>query len=232
MLRRMVSGEPVQVTSAMASMKKLARLAFIAQQFGYEYADVRQGGGPQGNGFVMLIVPDPSPRARARAAQNRSRYPRAAEGGALPPLRPGALDLLKARISFDLATRYTEKQLIVITSVGVTALAVGLGFKLGADTTAAVVVGVVWVALMALVPLGLVVNRRYRAKYAALLQAAGFTQVTDQSGRLRYVPPGGQLAGHGNPFAGGLDLPPSHVGDDDIPGPSAAGPYGAGPGRH
>ena len=66
MLQQMASGGPVEVTSTMASMKKLARLASTAQQFGYDYADVRQGGGPQGNGLVMLIVPDPDPGARAR----------------------------------------------------------------------------------------------------------------------------------------------------------------------
>lgn len=48
MLRQMESGEPVQLSLSMATMKKLTRLAFYAQQFGYEYADVRQGGGPDG----------------------------------------------------------------------------------------------------------------------------------------------------------------------------------------
>ncbi|MER5402950.1 hypothetical protein [Streptomyces sp. NPDC002599] len=203
MLRQMASGQPVQVTSAMASMKKLARLAFIAQQFGYEYADVRQGGGPQGNGLVMLIVPDLSPQARARAEQNRAQYPNASGGGALPALVPDEVELLKARIAFDLAARYTEKQLTVIMGVGFSTLAVCLGLQLGADTTAVVVAGIAWAVLMAFVPVGLVVNRRYRAKYVARLQAAGFTPVTEQSGRLRYVPRGGQLPGHGNPFAGG-----------------------------
>uniref|UniRef100_A0AAU3I9J1 Integral membrane protein n=1 Tax=Streptomyces sp. NBC_01393 TaxID=2903851 RepID=A0AAU3I9J1_9ACTN len=202
MLRQMASGEPVQVTSAMASMKKLARLAFIAQQFGYEYADVRQGG-PQGNGFVMLIVPDPSPQARTRAEQNRVQYPSASDGGALPALVPDEVELLKARIAFDLAARYTEKQLTVIMGVGFSTLAVCLGLQLGADTTAVVVAGIAWAALMAFVPVGLVVNRRYRAKHVARLQAAGFTPVTERSGRLRYLPRGGQLPGHGNPFAGG-----------------------------
>jgi hypothetical protein len=202
MLRQMASGEPVQVTSAMASMKKLARLAFIAQQFGYEYADVRQGG-PQGNGFVMLIVPDLSPQARARAEQNRAQYQNASDGGALPALVPDEVELLKARIAFDLAARYTEKQLTVIMGVGFSTLAVCLGLQLGADTTAVVVAGIAWAALMAFVPVGIVVNRRYRAKHVARLQAAGFTPVTEQSGRLRYVPRGGQLPGHGNPFAEG-----------------------------
>ncbi|MEU6278551.1 hypothetical protein ABZ871_40115 [Streptomyces populi] len=203
MLRQMASGEPVQVVTARASMKKLARLAFIAQQFGYEYADVRQGGGAQGNGFVMLIVPDPDPRARARAEQSRARYPDASDGGALPAPVPEEVELLKARIAFDLAARYTEKQLAAILVAGFSALSVCLGLQLGADTTAAVVAGITWAVLMALVPVGLVVNRRYRAKYAALLRAAGFTPVTERSGRLRYVPRDGQLPGHGNPFAGG-----------------------------
>lgn len=60
MFQLMASGEAVEVASPMASVKKLARLAFVAQQFGYEYADVRQGGGHNG-GLKMLIVPDPGP---------------------------------------------------------------------------------------------------------------------------------------------------------------------------
>lgn len=48
MFQLMASGEAVEVTSPMASVKKLARLAFVAQQFGYEYADVRQGVGTTG----------------------------------------------------------------------------------------------------------------------------------------------------------------------------------------
>ncbi|MEU2587058.1 hypothetical protein ABZ612_29815 [Streptomyces avermitilis] len=56
---------------------------------------------------------------------------------------------------------------------------------------------------MALLPVGLVLSRQYGAKYSAQLETAGFTPVTDQNGRLRDVPPGGQLPGHGNPFIGG-----------------------------
>ncbi|MFG3248918.1 hypothetical protein [Streptomyces sp. NPDC048187] len=194
MLRQMASGEPVEVTLARATMKKLSRLAFIAQQFGYEYADIRQGG-PQGNGFVLLIVPDPSPQARTRAAQNRVRYPNASDGGALPPLVPEAVELLKARITFDITVMYTDRQRILLAGIGAVPLALPAGFMLGTGTTAVVLAGVVWAALMALVPVGFAVNRHYRAKYAALLQAAGFTRVADPTGRLRYVPPGGRLPG-------------------------------------
>ena len=99
MFRLMAQGQAVQLTSPMASVKKLARLAFIAQQFGYEYADVRQGAG-RNNALTMLIVPDPGPQAQARAAQNWAQYPKAGDGVSLPPVVPDALELLKARINF------------------------------------------------------------------------------------------------------------------------------------
>ncbi|MFI1290213.1 hypothetical protein ACH4VM_17245 [Streptomyces sp. NPDC020792] len=199
----MASGEPVQVAPAMGSMKKFTRLAFIAEQFGYEYADIWQGGGPDGNGYVMLIVPDPSPQARARAAQNWARYPDASDGGPLPTLVPDEVELLKARITFDITVKFTDKQRVLLAAVGAVPLALLVGSEIGTGATAVVLTGIVWAAVMALVSLGLAVNRRYRAKYAALLQAAGCTAVTDPNGRLRYVPPDGQLPGHGNPFARG-----------------------------
>ncbi|MFF7732554.1 hypothetical protein [Streptomyces sp. NPDC007984] len=203
MLRKMASGEPVEVAPAIATLTKLSRLGCIAQQFGYEYADIRQGGGPQGNGYVMLIVPDPRPEARARAERNRAAYPNASDGGALPPLDPEAVGILKARITFDITAKYTDRQRILLTAAGAVPLALPIGFGLGSGITAVVIAAGVWAAVMALIPVGLTVNRRYRAKYEALLRAAGFTPVTDSAGRMRYVPPGRQLPGHGNPFAGG-----------------------------
>ncbi|CAL9435047.1 hypothetical protein SUDANB58_02132 [Streptomyces sp. enrichment culture] len=70
MLRLMASGEPVQLASPMASVRKLARLAFVAQQFGYEYADVRQSSG-------NLAAPDP---AGLTAAPGRDLSPRPPAG--------------------------------------------------------------------------------------------------------------------------------------------------------
>ncbi|MGC0376144.1 hypothetical protein [Streptomyces sp. SAI-229] len=200
MLRQMESGEPVRVVSAMGSMKKLARLASFAQQFGYEYADVRQGGGAQGKGLTMLLVPDPTPEARERAARNRARYPRAADGGELPRPAPEEFELLKARIGYDLATRYTEKQKVALSGGVFTVLALAVAVKVGAHTTGLVVVGAVWAVLMALLPVGFIVNRRYREKQTAVLRAAGLAPVTEPNGRVRYVP-GGRLPGHGNPLA-------------------------------
>ncbi|MFJ8711648.1 hypothetical protein ACIRD9_00295 [Streptomyces violaceus] len=208
MLRLMASGEPVELTSPMASVKKLARLAFVAQQFGYEYADVRQSSGRNG-ALTMLILPDPSPHARGRAAQNWAQYPGAADGVSLPPLVPDAFELLKARINFDLTGKSAEKRM-GYAALGLTVGCVILALRTGGETFDFVAAGVVWLLFMAIFGIGLLVTRKRNVKFAARLQAAGFMPVTDENGRTRYLPPGAQLPGHGNPFGGG--------------------PYGGGPG--
>ncbi|MEU7471710.1 hypothetical protein AB0A94_24845 [Streptomyces sp. NPDC044984] len=201
MLQLMASGEPVELTSAMASVKKLAGLAFVAQQFGYEYADVRQGGGNNSQ-LKMLIVPDHSPQARARAAQNWAQYPNAGDGVSVPPLVPDAFELLKARINFDLTGKSAEKRM-GYGALGVSIGCVILAYRLGGTSSDFVISAVIWLALMAVFGIGLVVTRKRNAKFAARLQAAGFAPVTDETGRVRYLPPGGQAPGHGNPFGGG-----------------------------
>ncbi|MGA5440724.1 hypothetical protein ACPCKW_14520 [Streptomyces griseoincarnatus] len=201
MLRLMASGEPVELTSAMASVKKLARLAFVAQQFGYEYADVRQGGGNNSQ-LKMLIVPDPSPQAQARAAQNWAQYPNAHDGVSVPPLVPDAFELLKARINFDLTGKNAEKRM-GYGAIGVSIGAVIIAYRLGGTSDDFVIAAVIWLALMAILGIGFVVTRKRNAKFAARLQAAGFMPVTDETGRVRYLPPGGQMPGHGNPFGAG-----------------------------
>jgi hypothetical protein len=218
MLRLMAGGEPVELASPMASVKKLARLAFIAQQFGYEYADVRRGGG-RNTSLVMLIVPDPSPQARARAGQNWAQYPNAGDGVSVPPLVPDAFELLKARINFDLTGKNAEKGM-AYGAVGGTIGCVAVAVRAGGDDTAFVVAGVLWVVLMAALGIGFAVNRKRNAKFAALLQAAGFVPVTGEGGRVRYLPPGAQMPGHGNPFG----APAVPAGPYGAP---AAGPYGA-----
>ncbi|MET9763053.1 hypothetical protein ABZ016_29110 [Streptomyces sp. NPDC006372] len=213
MLRLMASGEPVELTSPMASVKKLARLAFIAQQFGYEYADVRQSSGRNG-ALTMLILPDPSPQARARAGQNWAQYPNASDGVSLPPLVPDAFELLKARINFDLTGKNAEKRM-GYAAVGVTVGCVVLALRSGGEAGDFVAAGGVWLLIMAVFGIGLLVTRKRNAKFAARLQAAGFTPVREETGRLRYLPPGAQVPGQGNPFGGG---------------PYGGGPYGGAPG--
>ncbi|MFJ6832185.1 hypothetical protein [Streptomyces sp. NPDC091209] len=192
MFRLMAAGQAVQLTSPMASVKKLARLAFIAQQFGYEYADVRKGSG-RNNALTMLIVPDPGPQAQARAAQNRAQYPQAGDGVSLPPVVPDAMELLKARINFDLTGKNAEKRM-VYAAVGLSVGCVVLGVRAGGSSGAFTVAGVLWAVLMVVLGVGLVVTRKRNAKFAALLRAAGFAPVTEEGGRVRYLPPG---AGYG-----------------------------------
>ncbi|MFJ4831949.1 hypothetical protein ACIP79_18855 [Streptomyces sp. NPDC088747] len=197
MLREMESGEPVQLTLGMMTAKGAARLALIAEEFGYAYEDLWQ----TGDKVVLSVVPDPSPQARERAAQNRQRYPDANEGLSLPPVVPETVELLKARMLFDLTRQFTDRQRVAIAAVVITVSVATCGYRF-ADSTVGVAIAVsVWAALIVLLPVGIVVRRHYDAKCAAQLDAAGFTMVTDGSGRLRYVPPEGRLPGHGNPFA-------------------------------
>jgi hypothetical protein len=201
MLRLMAGGEPVELTSPMASVKKLARLAFVAQQFGYEYADVRHGGS-RNSALKMMIVPDPSPQARARAAQNWAQYPNASDGVSLPPVVPDAFELLKARINFDLTGKNAEKRM-GYGALGVTAGCAILGIRLGGTNTDFIAAAITWVVLMGLFGIGFVVTRHRNAKFAARLQAAGFTPLTDETGRVRYLPPGA-MAGYGqDPYGTG-----------------------------
>ncbi|MFF0742888.1 hypothetical protein ACFYVL_21070 [Streptomyces sp. NPDC004111] len=208
----MESGRPVEVSSTLTSWKKLSRLAFVAQQFGYEYADVRQGGGPQGHGMVLLIVPDPTPEGRARAARNRERYPDAADGSALPPYAPEEVRILKARMMFDLATRTTPEQAAALMALFLTVTALAIGYRFRGSTTAVLATAIGWAVLMALLPVATAASRRWRAKHAAKLEAAGLVAVTGPQGRVRYLPPGARLPGHGNPFGDGSPPPPAHPG--------------------
>ncbi|MFJ8993250.1 hypothetical protein ACIRQH_22995 [Streptomyces sp. NPDC102279] len=217
----MATGEAVQLTSPMASVKKLARIAFLAQQFGYEYADVRQGSG-RNNALTMLIVPDPAPQAQARAAQNWAQYPKAGDGVSLPPVVPDALELLKARINFDLTGKNAEKRMRY-GFVGLTVACVVLGVRTGGDSVAWTVAGILWAVLMVVLGIGIVVTRKRNAKFAARLQAAGFAPVTEEGGRVRYLPP---TAGHGGYAGYGGHGGQSGAGyGGQAPGPY--GPYGA-----
>lgn len=192
MLRLMEGGGPVTVTSSMASVRKLAELAYIAQQFGYEYADARAGGG-RNNALKMMIVPDPGPQATSRAAQNRAQYPDARDGVRLPPLVPDAVELLKLRIKFDLSRVTPQRTAGAL--LGLTLGCAALAVRLGADAVSFAIMGCIWAALTVLLAASLPLNRRRGAKFAAQLHAAGFRPVTEKDGRVRYLPPGTALPG-------------------------------------
>ncbi|MER6226968.1 hypothetical protein ABT189_41545 [Streptomyces sp900105755] len=239
MFQLMASGEPVELTNAWASVKKLARLAFFAQQFGYEYADARHTGS-RNNVLKLLIVPDHSQQGRARAAQNWAQYPNAADGVSLPPLVPDAVELLKARIQFDLTGKNAEKRML-LGAGGITLGLVLAAARAGGSAGAFVVSGVVWAVLMAVMGLGFFVTRGRNAKFAQRLQAAGFVPVTGEGGRVRYLPPGTPMP---MPMPMPTSVPPSMPTDvpPSVPVPTPApgqqgwpqqppGPYGAGYGQ-
>jgi len=220
MLQLMAGGEPVELTSPMASVKKLSRLAFIAQQFGYEYVDARHTGS-RNNALKMLIVPDPGPQARARAAQNWAQYPNASDGVSLPPLVPDALELLKARIQFDLTGKNSEKRM-GYGALGVTVACAIAGYRAGGEAVDFIAAAAAWVVLMAIFGIGFLVTRKRNAKFARRLQAAGFVPMTDETGRLRYLPPGLQIPGQANPFATG----PYGAGQPPMGAPAAPAAHG------
>ncbi|MFJ9666400.1 hypothetical protein ACIRPP_17570 [Streptomyces sp. NPDC101219] len=197
MLRRMESGEPVEVRPARATLRHFSELTALAEQFGYVYEDVRRDAGPQGSGYAISIVPDPRPEARERAAAHRAAHPRAADGGELPPLVPAEVELLRARIGYDLVAGNTTGKLAVVSVVGLTVLAVCLGIQLGVGLRGALVIAVGWALVTAIVPVGYARNRRYVARQEELLRDAGFTPVTEPDGRLRFLPPQGQAPGAG-----------------------------------
>ncbi len=115
---------------------------------------------------------------------------------------PDAFELLKARINFDLTGKSAEKR-IGYGALGVSVGSVIIAYRLGGTSDDFVIAAVIWLALMAILGIGFVVTRKRNAKFAARLQAAGFAPVTDETGRVRYLPPGGRMPGHGNPFGAG-----------------------------
>ncbi|MFD5370225.1 hypothetical protein [Streptomyces sp. NPDC127103] len=185
MLRLLAGGEPVALGASSASFKKLARLAFLAEQFGYEYADLRR----KDRGFTLHLEPDLRPRARELAAENRRRYPRAAEGGPLPVPDAGTIALFRARMMSDVK-RAASLENLAYVGLAFIISAVGVGFEFGDDRAAAfTIAGVVVAAEAAFITALLLWGRRANRTAAALLEAAGFTRVPDERGRLRYVPP-------------------------------------------
>ncbi|GAA2564420.1 hypothetical protein GCM10010295_63160 [Streptomyces intermedius] len=227
MFELMGHGQPVVLTSPMSSVKKLAKLACTAQLFGYEYIDVRQGGG-RNTALHMYLAPDPSPAARQRAAANWQQYPQAGNDGPLPPYPSDMFELLKARINFDLTGRLTETNRLVMAGLGLT---IASGILALRDLPTGFVVGF-WLVAMAALGISVVVQRQRNVKFAAYLEGYGFQRVTDQEGRARYLPPGAQ-SGWGapvqqpGPYAQPQQPPPAQYGYPQ-PGrpPQQPAPYG------
>ncbi|WP_245694231.1 hypothetical protein [Streptomyces abyssalis] len=210
MLREMAVAPTVQVASRTGTATRLARLVLVAEQFGFMYGDTHQSGG-RAPKTVLTLHRDPAPEAQRRAADNHARYPQAADGGDLPGMQPGGklrplpdaaahLELLKARINFDLTGKHAEKRML-IGALGATAGFAILILRRLAEGTTPVVAIVGYVLVLLALGGGFLWNRKRNTRFEHVLRQAGLTPVQDGSGRTRYLPPGSQLPGQYNPFA-------------------------------
>ncbi|WP_329404899.1 hypothetical protein [Streptomyces melanogenes] len=173
----------------------MTQLALVAEQFGYIYMDLHMNS--EERYFTMLLLPDHSGHARARAAANWARYPHAADGRSLPPDEPEVRELLKARMLTDLGRQYSTRHRAVLALVPALLATLELWNEFGPEnrTAGIVLASGSLVLFSALVLLGIAYARRDSTKYTRKLEAAGFTAVTDRNGRRRYYPPGRHLPG-------------------------------------
>ncbi|MEV7287973.1 hypothetical protein AB0O01_25965 [Streptomyces sp. NPDC093252] len=201
MFREMAEGRPVRLTVRFAGLRTMARLACLAEQFGYRYADASQGR----EEMYLMLRPDPGAEGRARAAGNRARYPDAATGGPRPPLAPEDVALFRLRIEWDLRTELSGRVRLLLVALFFIPVTAAFMYRFRGNPTAVVVAGVFCgVILSAAVVFERFVNPRSRARHVTRMLAAGLTPVTDERGRLRYVPSDGpQFPAPGNPFAVG-----------------------------
>lgn len=212
MLQEMVGSDAVAVSSPMASVKKGAALAHVAEQFGFTYAGARQHG-YRNSQLSVVLVRDPRPEAEQRAAATTAQYPHAGGGGPVPGLQQGtlkplpeaqpAVDLLKARITFDITGKGAEKRILLGMAAVVAGCLIGAVVKGGGTGGAFFGYGVVAVLLCAVLGGGLLWTRSRNSTAERLLQSAGLQQTRDDAGHVRYVWPGlqppGQAAGREHP---------------------------------
>ncbi|MFC0843693.1 hypothetical protein ACFH04_08165 [Streptomyces noboritoensis] len=195
LLRSMASGEPVKLRLSGYTFKGMTRLALVAEQFGYVYMDLHQDFEDQC--AIMLLLPDRSEHAQARAAANWARYPHATDGRSLPPDEPEVRELLKARMITDLNRQYSTRHralVLLIPSLAGT-WELWSEFKPENRTFALLLAGGFFVLSSSLIILRIALAQRGSTKYTRRLEAAGYTAVTDRNGRRRYYPPGRHLPG-------------------------------------
>ncbi|MEU7380174.1 hypothetical protein AB0A91_09225 [Streptomyces sp. NPDC042207] len=226
-LEQVRQGQRVELRLSKSSVAKAAGLACLAEQFGYEYVHAER---VRDNKMLLVLAPDPSPQARARAAENWARYPNAADGVSLPPLVPAAFEVMTARINVDMSGAGDQ---IAMALVGVIAT-FGCAYcavQASGDGLFLLVIGVLWVCFLVASAGGFLFLRRRHARAVALLQAAGFVPVTEERGRVRYRPgPAWQAGPYGQgPYGQGVYGQGPYGQGPYSQGPYGQGPYGNGP---
>lgn len=192
-MRQVASQDVVELDHPYAKARTVAALAYIAEAYGFRYADARLEGDAQHKSLHVYLVRDTDERARQRAAANAAAFPQAGAGGAVPGMRPGTLtplpeaepevDLLKELIRFDTAGAAGDPKRFLKMSWAIPLVLVPLGVVTGQYA----VLFPLAAALPVLLLIALRINVRKRAKMAERLEAAGCTPVQDETGRTRYV---------------------------------------------
>ncbi|MFI9153883.1 hypothetical protein [Streptomyces sp. NPDC053367] len=194
-MRQVASQDVVEIDHPYAKGRTVAALAYIAEAYGFRYADARLEGDAQRKSLHVYLVRDPDERARQRAAANAAAYPQAGAGGPVPGMRQGTLtplpeaeaevDLLMGLIRFDTAVSVADPKKFMAMSWMIAAVMVLLAVVTGKYAVALPLA----VLLPVLLQVALRINVRRRAKLAARLTAAGCTPIQDEMGRTRYVRP-------------------------------------------
>ncbi|CCK28010.1 hypothetical protein BN159_3631 [Streptomyces davaonensis JCM 4913] len=191
LMRQLASQDVVELVHPFAEWETLGALAYIAECYGFRYADVRHVG--KEKTVHVTMVRDPDPRAVQRAAANAAAFPQAGAGGPVPGMYQGSLtpvpeaqpdvDLIATLIRYDALGAAANRKQLLTMSWGIPLVLVLLAALTGKFA--------VLLTLAALVPAFLLitlrVNETRRAKLAERLTAAGCTPVRDEQGRERYV---------------------------------------------
>nr|WP_222108650.1 hypothetical protein [Streptomyces cupreus] len=190
-MRQLASQDVVELVHPFAEWETLGALVYIAECYGFRFADVRHIG--KQKSVCVRLVRDADPRAQQRAAANAAAFPQAGAGGPVPGMYQGSLtpvpeaqpdvDLITMLIRYDaLGAAANRKQLITMS------WAFPLLFVLLAALTGKFAVLLTLAALTpAFLLITLRVNEARRAKLAQRLTAAGCTPVRDEQGRERFV---------------------------------------------
>jgi hypothetical protein len=193
LMRQLATQDVVELVHPFAEWQTFGALAYIAECYGFRYADVRLVG--KHKIAHVYLVPDGSPQAQQRAAANRAAFPDPGPGRPVPGMYLGSLtpvpqaqadvDLITTLIRYDaLGAAANRKKLLTM------AWAFPLLFLLLAVLTGEYAVLVPLAVLLPAFLLGaLRVNTARRAKLAEHLTAAGCTPVRDEAGRERFVRP-------------------------------------------
>lgn len=193
LMRQIASQDTVELIHPFAEWQTFGALAYIAECYGFRYADVRLVG--KHRIVHVYLVRDPSPWAQQRAAANRAAFPDPGPDRPVPGMYLGSLtpvpeaqadvDLITTLIRYDaLGAAANRKQLVTM------AWAFPLLFVLLAPLTGKYAVVLPLAVLMPVLLLGaLRLNGMRRAKLAERLTAAGCTPQRDEAGRERFVRP-------------------------------------------